>query len=916
VPALGSTVPAPLLAATLRASVHSAPSPAVSLLAQEVIGSMRMPILKLLAALAVVGLCTLALGAAVYWQTDRAAVVAEDDRNPPSDSGAPRWQERLRLRGYSGGAYREFSPDGKVLATINGRNELQFLDTTTWKPLASCALKKYKNGTYYPDMRPFSADGKLFVVGWRVPGATKADQPRLETWLIEVATGNVRKAVPGYTPRFSRDGKLLASIRGDALTLYDSTTGTEVRTLPAGGKVKWQGDWFSPDGKLICAATDRGRAPLFEVATGKELAALQGFNPVWSKDGKSLATTLPGPVVKLWDPDTGKERATLKGFNFPGCGVQFSPDGRLVLTTTDEYGLKPDGEYQWPNFPRPYTRKRLRLDVRLWDAATGKELLRMPGEIELCRGGTFAPDGKTILYQRLSDDPGYKMEAVLWDVSARKERRVFRPDHGLDGASFTRDGSAVGANVSGATHEQATLTFWDVQTGRVLAELPGNSRKLLDLRFSPDGRILTLGAEVPLPPGELPPGGVSTPMEVHVYLWRKDRVAGETRGEPIPIKMNPPKKAASAAAGAWEELKKEYESGESDFATRYRAAKTDAQKKTLEKVRVTTLEKLAVRALTLAQEHPKDPARLDALEWTLRCTGGGASGKLGKVGLEAVELARRTLLTSPSFDRMVPWLAHHHSVESEKLLDAAVKESPHREVRARAAHWLAATLVEQAEAARTIRQMPDLLDDPRVKERADHLKRLVSLDADEADRRAEELCRLLIKDYADVKLSDVQKEPLGEVAARTLFALRNLTLGKPAPDIEGKDLDGKTLKLSAYRGKVVVLIFCGHWCGPCRAMNPHKQALVKRYAGKPFALLEVNSDTDPAEWKRVMKKEGYTWRCWADGGQEGPNGRRWNVTHWPTVYVLDARGVIRYKELRDEPLEKAVATLLVELKGR
>src|SRR5207237_1088786 len=120
--------------------------------------------------------------------------------------------------------------------------------------------------------------------------------------------------------------------------------------------------------------------------------------------------------------------------------------------------------------------------------------------------------------------------------------------------------------------------------------------------------------------------------------------------------------------------------------------------------------------------------------------------------------------------------------------------------------------------------------------------------------------------------------------------------------IEGKDLDGKTLKLSDYRGRVVVLIFCGHWCGPCRVMNPHKQALVKRHAGKPFALLEVNSDSDPGEWKRVMKKEGYTWRCWADGGKEGPIGRRWNVTHWPTVYVLDARGVIRYKELHDAPL--------------
>jgi peroxiredoxin len=455
-----------------------------------------------------------------------------------------------------------------------------------------------------------------------------------------------------------------------------------------------------------------------------------------------------------------------------------------------------------------------------------------------------------------------------------------------------------------------------VWTGRVLATLPGAARILSDLQFAPDGRILTLGVELPLPPGELPPGGVATPMEVHVYLWRKERVAGETRGEPIPIKMNPPKQPDSAAARAWEALKQEQESGDTDFATRYAAARTDAEKQALEKARVTVLEGLAARALALAQAHPKDAAALDALEWALRCTGGGAGGKLGKVGAEAVELARRTLLTSPSLDRLVPWLAYHHTVESEKLLEMALKESPHRQVRGRAGHWLARTLAEAAEAARTIRQMPALLDDPRVKARAANLKRLQSLDADEAGRRAEELCQLLMKDYADVELSEVEKEPLGEAAARALFALRNLALGKSAPEIEGKDLEGKMLKLSDYRGRVVVLIFCGHWCGPCRLMNPHMQALVKRHAGKPFALLEVSSDSDPEEWQRVMKKEGYTWQCWADGGREGPIARRWNVTHWPTVYVLDARGVIRYKELRDEPLEKAVATLLAEVKGR
>jgi thiol-disulfide isomerase/thioredoxin len=137
-----------------------------------------------------------------------------------------------------------------------------------------------------------------------------------------------------------------------------------------------------------------------------------------------------------------------------------------------------------------------------------------------------------------------------------------------------------------------------------------------------------------------------------------------------------------------------------------------------------------------------------------------------------------------------------------------------------------------------------------------------------------------------------------------------LAVGKLAPEIGGADLDGHKFQLSEYRGKVVVLIFCGHWCGPCRQMNPAKQELVKRHAGKPFALLEVNSDDDPDEWKAIMKQSGFTWRCWADGGKTGPIAQHWNVTRWPTIFVLDERGIIHFKDLRDEFLNKAVDELM------
>ena len=96
-------------------------------------------------------------------------------------------------------------------------------------------------------------------------------------------------------------------------------------------------------------------------------------------------------------------------------------------------------------------------------------------------------------------------------------------------------------------------------------------------------------------------------------------------------------------------------------------------------------------------------------------------------------------------------------------------------------------------------------------------------------------------------------------------------------------------------------------------MYPHERSLVKKLENKPFALLGINSD--PKERLReVMKKENITWRSWWDGGDtNGPIARAWNVSGWPTIYVLDHKGVIRFKNVRGEAMDKAVEQLLEEL---
>jgi hypothetical protein len=97
-------------------------------------------------------------------------------------------------------------------------------------------------------------------------------------------------------------------------------------------------------------------------------------------------------------------------------------------------------------------------------------------------------------------------------------------------------------------------------------------------------------------------------------------------------------------------------------------------------------------------------------------------------------------------------------------------------------------------------------------------------------------------------------------------------------------------------------------------MYPHERSLVKKMEGKPFALVGVNSDSDRAALKKVLQEENITWRSFFDGGKiGGPIATRWAVEGWPTLYVIDHKGVIRHKhvgspgdKVLDDEIEKLV----------
>ena len=96
-------------------------------------------------------------------------------------------------------------------------------------------------------------------------------------------------------------------------------------------------------------------------------------------------------------------------------------------------------------------------------------------------------------------------------------------------------------------------------------------------------------------------------------------------------------------------------------------------------------------------------------------------------------------------------------------------------------------------------------------------------------------------------------------------------------------------------------------------MYPHERSLVKRLAEEKFTLLGIDSDETPEKFARAAKENEITWPVMFDGGStEGPIATQWGVRGWPTIYVLDAKGVIRFKGVRGEKMDAAVDQLLGE----
>ena len=210
----------------------------------------------------------------------------------------------------------------------------------------------------------------------------------------------------------------------------------------------------------------------------------------------------------------------------------------------------------------------------------------------------------------------------------------------------------------------------------------------------------------------------------------------------------------------------------------------------------------APKFLEFAEQNSQSPFAVDALVWVV------VNLRYRPEATRALELLEKGHLESEQLAAFCRHVARTASPAGERLLRAALEKSPHASVQSQACFYLAALLEQQASLADQLKKQPDLKKRAQQyygKELSDHL---ASLDRGNVEKQREELYELMLKSFPYVPTQD---DTMGEYAEKALFAIRHLSVGKVAPQIDGEDIHGKSFKLSDYRGKVIMLSFWGHW---------------------------------------------------------------------------------------------------------
>ena len=158
---------------------------------------------------------------------------------------------------------------------------------------------------------------------------------------------------------------------------------------------------------------------------------------------------------------------------------------------------------------------------------------------------------------------------------------------------------------------------------------------------------------------------------------------------------------------------------------------------------------------------------------------------------------------------------------------------------------------------------------------------------------------------------DLEGITVAKLAEDELYIIRFLSKGRVAPDLSGLDSTGQPLKLSAHKGKVIVLLFWGSAIQDAAKVVQITAEMVKKFHGRPFTVIGVNHD--PLEKLRALQADGtVTWQNFSD--PDNQLAGEFRVGSWPLVYVLDGERKIHYAGALGSFAELTAEALLSEIK--